>query len=201
MDVRRTFAAGLATALLASPAAAETRAPSSPHASLAAPPAGPSSELALRVGALVGWERADRQDALSLRVDGEVPIQAVGERLLLSGVGSLGFTRFSASSGNVSATTTLWKVVPAARFTLPVAPRAGVYGDAGAGLYYGRTSEDAGFGNVTTQNVGVTLRVAMGALYDVTHAVRLGAEAGLNPFFGGFDHNTYDAGVVAMFRL
>src|SRR5512133_2449122 len=110
MNVARIIVAGLAwtAVVLASPAAAQGRTPArTAPASRVAPPSGPASDLALRLGALVGWERANHQDALSLRVDGEVPIQAVGERLLLRGVGSLGFARFSASAGTFKITTTL----------------------------------------------------------------------------------------------
>ena len=47
-------------------------------------------------------------------------------------------TRLTGIYGRTSQSTNILKLVPAARFTIPLAPQLGVYGDAGLGLYLGR---------------------------------------------------------------
>jgi hypothetical protein len=159
----------------------------------------------LRVGALAGFELTDGETGLGFRADGELPIQALGPRIDLSAAGSLGYTRFSDSvstgTGDYSQSTNILKLVPAARFSMPLAPRLGVYGDAGLGLYWARSSVETPFGDASEDGVGVTMRFAAGSGYDVTEELRLGAELAWNPYLGDFSSDTFSVLASLMYRL
>ena len=197
MRLRGSVVAGLALALFAGGASAQD------PRRVVAPDA--STPQALRVGGLVGFDIANGETGFGLRADGELPIQAIGPRIDLTAVGSLGFTRFSDSSstslGSYSQSTNLFKLVPAARFTLPLTPAVGVYGDAGLGLYWARSSVDTPFGDGSSSGVGVTMRFAAGGFYEMTPQLRLGAELGLNPYFGDFSEDTLSVLASLTFRL
>lgn len=160
---------------------------------------------ALRVAGLAGLEVASGETGLGLRVDGELPIQPMGPSVELSAVGSLGYTRFSdtssTDSGDYSQATNVLRLVPAARFSMPLAPRLGVYGDAGLGLYWARTSVETPFGDGSESGVGVTMRFAAGSGYDVTRQLRLGAELAWNPYFGDFSDDTLSVLASLVYRL
>ncbi|WP_242347006.1 outer membrane beta-barrel protein [Anaeromyxobacter terrae] len=198
MGVRGSVVAGLALALLAVRADAQGAPPRLTARDAAAP-------QALSAGGLVGFEFASGTTGLGLRLDGELPIQAIGPQVNLSAVGSLGFTRFSDSTstgiGDYSQSTHIFKLVPAARFTLPLAPAVAVYGDAGLGLYWARSSVDTPFGSSSDDGVGVTMRFAAGGHYDVNDNVRVGAELGWNPYFGDFSTDTFSVLGSVMVRL
>jgi hypothetical protein len=159
----------------------------------------------MRVGGLAGFELTDGETGLGLRVDGELPIQVLGPRIDLSAVGSLGYTRFSDSAstgtGDYSQSTNILKLVPAARFSMPLAPRLGVHGDAGLGLYWARTSVETPLGGASADGVGVTMRFAAGSGYDVTEELRLGAELAWNPYLGDLSSNTFSVLASLMYRL
>ncbi|WP_242357116.1 outer membrane beta-barrel protein [Anaeromyxobacter sp. SG64] len=198
MAVRGSAVAGLALALLAARAEAREVAPR--------PAVGaPSTEQALSAGGLVGFEFASGTTGFGLRLDGELPVQALGPRMNLSALGSLGFTRFSDSTstgvGDYSQATNIFKLVPAARFTLPLAPAVAVYGDAGLGLYWARSTIDTPFGSSSDSAVGVTMRLAAGALYHVNDKLRVGVELGWNPYFGDFSEDTISVLAALMVRL
>ncbi|HSD19802.1 MAG TPA: outer membrane beta-barrel protein [Anaeromyxobacter sp.] len=164
-----------------------------------------SAAQALRVGGLLGFDLTDGESGLGLRVDGELPIQRIGPRIDLSAVGSLGFTRFSDSTttaiGKYSQSTNIVKLVPAARFTIPLAPQLGVYGDAGLGLYWARTSIGTPLEDTSSNGVGVTMRFAVGGRYDVTERLGLGGELGWNPFLGDYSDDTVSVLASVVYRL
>ncbi len=198
MGVRGSIVAGLALVLVAARAEAQGAPPRLTAGDAVMP-------QALSAGGLIGFEFASGTTGLGLRLDGELPIQAIGPKVDLSAVGSLGFTRFSdtttTANGDYSQSTNIFKLVPAARFTLPLAPAVAVYGDAGLGLYWARSSVGTPFGDASTSGVGVTMRFAAGGVYDVNDKVRVGAELGWNPYFGDLSEDTFSVLGSVMFRL
>jgi outer membrane protein with beta-barrel domain len=197
MRARGSLAAGLALALLSGGALAKDV----PRAVATEA----SAAQALRVGGLLGFDFTDGESGLGLRVDGELPIQRIGPRIDLSAVGSLGFTRFSDSTttaiGKYSQSTNIVKLVPAARFTIPLAPQVGVYADAGLGLYWARTSVGTPLEDTSSSGVGVTMRFAAGGRYDVTERLGLGGELGWNPFLGDYSDDTVSVLASVVYRL
>ncbi|MFL5272723.1 MAG: outer membrane beta-barrel protein [Anaeromyxobacteraceae bacterium] len=201
MHVRTPIALTVA-ALLAAPqlASAQARGPRAQSAT-----AGTAASRALSVGGYIGFESGDLS-GLSLRLDGEMPLQALSPQIALSLVGSLGYTHFGKDVQFGDLTFNLFKVVPAARFTLPLNPQFDVYGDAGLGLYYYRfstrqdlpffgTIEDSGSG------VGLMMRLGVGAFYKVSPQLRLGAEFGILPYFNKVDTTDVSLLVGAMFAI
>jgi hypothetical protein len=204
MHARRTFAvaAALAFALaLAAPATASAQAKKA-----AAAPAG----SAITWGFLAGIEDGDLPTGLSLRVDGILPFRALSPKVKLSWVGSLGFANFSESTntvlGEFDASANILKLVPAARFTFPVTPKFDLYGDAGLGLYLAFLSASGpdGLGGTiedSSTEFGFLMRFAVGGMFAVSPTVRIGAELGLNPYFGDVDDTTFSALAAATFRF
>lgn len=164
-----------------------------------------SAARELRVGGLAGFDFTDGETGVGLRVDGELPIQPIGPRIDLGVVGSLGFTRFSDSTrtaiGKYSQSTNIVKLVPAARFVMPLAPQLRGYADAGLGLYWARSAIDTPLGDTSTSGVGVTMRFAAGGLYDVTDRLGLGGELGWNPFLGDYSDDTLSVLASVVYRL
>lgn len=201
MRARGTLAAAVALALLASRAQAQG-APRTVST-------GVTTGQALRIGGLVGFDFTEGETGLGLRVDGELPIQTIGPRVDLGVLGSLGYTHFANSVtgiyGRTSQSTNILKLVPAARFTIPLAPKLGVYGDAGLGVYLARSSVEttSQFGRVdsTRTSTGVTMRLGAGGFYDVNERLRLGAELALNPYLGDYSDDTFSALASLMYRL
>lgn len=197
MQVRRSLLAGLALATFLAPLGAGAQTRQSPPGTATAPPE------ALSIGGFVGLEFADGETGLSLRGDGEMPFRLLTPQLMLSGVGSLGWTNFGDEAGGIDFSTNLFKAVPAARFTFAVAPEFDVYGDAGAGLYYSRISSD-GPGDVfddSENGFGVTLRFAVGGFYRAAPRLRIGAELGANPYFGDVSETFVSLLVGVMYTL
>ncbi len=211
MHARSLFAVVVA-ALLASPAAASAQAKrgsTAPRAQTAQPAA--AGPKALSLGGFVGWEMGDL-DGFALRLDGEVPIQKLSPQVDLSGVGSLGISFLSHSVGGLDASATIFKVVPAARFTLPLNPQLSLFGDAGLGLYYASTSVEAQIllptFPPTTQivkaddsSVGFMLRFAAGGSFLVNPRMKLNAILQLDPMFGDFDDATFTILAGLMYAL
>lgn len=171
-----------------------------------APP--PSSSQTLRIGPLVGLEFADGDAGLALRGDASMPLSRVSPSVSLDGVLSVGLSWFSDDNGrfdDVDVSTTIFKMIPALRLTAPLSPTVGLYGDVGLGFYYGSTEVDfdgVGFGDdAEDSGFGVGMRFAGGLFADVSPAVRLGGEVGVNPYFGEFDETTLSLLFSAMFRL
>ncbi|HEY6099620.1 MAG TPA: outer membrane beta-barrel protein, partial [Anaeromyxobacter sp.] len=98
------------------------------------------------------------------------------------------------------------KLVPAARFTLPINPQIDVYGDGGLGLYYYSFSTKQtipGFITFTDSGsgVGFVMRLAAGGFYKVNPKLKLGAELGLLPYFNKVDTTDFTIMAGAMFAL
>jgi hypothetical protein len=197
MRARGALAAALALALLAGRALAKD------VPRVVATDASAAREL--RVAGLAGFDFTDGETGLGLRVDGELPIQTIGPRIDLDAVGSLGFSRFSDSTttaiGRYSQSTSIVKLVPAARFTMPLAPQLGVYADAGLGLYWARWSIDTPLGDTSSSGVGVTMRFATGGIYEATDRLGFGGELGWNPFLGDYSDDTVSVLASVMIRL
>lgn len=198
-----TLYAALLAALLASPAVAGAQARAGATSYSASSTSGPS------VGGLLGYEFGSA-NGFALRLDGDLPIQMLAPSVGLSLVGSLGYTRFSWSIPNGDVTSNIFKLVPAARFTIPVAPTLDLYGDAGLGLYYysstiKATWWDPWFGTTTMEasksGVGFMMRFGAGALFKVAPGIKLSAEAGLSPYFGDVGSTDFTLMVGAMFAI
>lgn len=160
-------------------------------------------------GVLVGFEDSKYDTGLTLRLDGEIPWQALSPFVRMSFVGSVGYTHFSYNPGgffvNTSETLNIFKVTPALRFSFGQSPMFRPYADAGVGVHYARLSVPCfdQFGNLGTcsdSDVSLHLRFAGGLLFQVSPGLGLGAEIDLNPYFGKLDDNTFSLMFVAAFR-
>jgi opacity protein-like surface antigen len=167
-----------------------------------------SSSGLTNASVLLGFEDGDGDTGLALRGDLEMLPTHLGPNTNLSLVLSLGYTRFSESYYGWDWGMNLFKLVPAARFGFDLAPRFGLYGDAGLGLYVANMSvkeRDPYYGTWTKASdstVGLVMRLAAGAKFDVTPAFGLGAELGVNPYFGGdYEDTTFTAMLLASFRM
>jgi hypothetical protein len=169
-----------------------------------APPSS-SSYQALRIGPLIGLEFADGDAGLALRGDASMPLSRLSPQVSLDGVLSVGLSWFDDEDRRFDAdvSTTIFKLIPALRLTVPLSPIVGIYGDAGLGFYYGSQEFDGGnaFDDDEDSGFGVGMRFAGGLFADVSPAVRLGGELGVNPYFGDFDETTLSLLFSAMFRL
>lgn len=207
MTVRPCLAAALLVPALALAAPADGGKPAQRPAGRAAP-ARPKVAAAARdaspggpeVGGFIGYETADFS-GLSLRVDGALPVRELPRKVTLSVVGSLGYSRLTWRPGyGVEGSANVLKLVPAARFTLPVASTVSLFGDAGLGLAYVSTRVDlpASFAaaNVRDSTFNVMLRVGLGAWYHATDRLDLGALLELDPILGDFGFES-TAGVSA----
>lgn len=158
---------------------------------------------AFRMGLLAGFEFAD-ENGWGLRVDGEYDLQTLAEGVKLGAVGSLGWSNFSDEAFGIDVSTNVFKLVPAARFTFPLADAFGLYADAGLGLYWARTEIDSNnplFGSDDDDAFGLTLRGAGGAFYQVSDQLRVGGELGVNPYFGDFDETTFNLFASVNYRF
>jgi hypothetical protein len=192
----RTFLPLLAAVALSIPAAAEaqTRRATASRSS-------DGQDGALHLGLLIGPEFASGDTGIALRGDISTALTHLAPNLRLDGVLSLGYTHFSFGPRDFDATANIVRLVPAARFLIPVAPAVTLYGDAGLGLYFGSLSFGNRFNRSSDNLVGLNMRFAGGALFDVSPTVRLGAELGVNPYFGDFDDTTTTLMFAAQFRL
>jgi hypothetical protein len=180
MHVRSLLAVAIA-ALLAVPAAVHAKTPVR---------SAPASKQ-LSVAGWLGYEMGDL-DGIQLRVDGEMPYQKLTPQIALSFVGSVGFSHLTVSEFGFDFTANILKVVPAARFTLPVSPQLSVYGDAGLGLYYASLSSELPIvGKVSDSSVGFMLRLEAGGFYQVNPRAKVGGMLTLDPMFGDVDDATF----------
>ncbi|WP_242345940.1 outer membrane beta-barrel protein [Anaeromyxobacter terrae] len=193
-NVLRT-AAALALLLLAPAALAQSRT------------AARSSGGLTHANVLVGFEDGDGNTGLALRGDVEMLPTRIAPNANVSLVLSLGYTRFADSYYGWEWNINLFKLVPAARFSFDVAPRFGLYGDAGLGMYFGNATvkeRDPYYGTWTrasNSDVGLMMRLAAGAKFDLTPTFALGAELGVNPYFGDYDNTTFSGMLLASFRM
>jgi hypothetical protein len=206
MTVRPCLAAALlvpALALAAAEGGKPSQRPAGRSAAARPKPAAASTDASPggpEVGGFIGYETADFS-GLSLRVDGALPLRELPRKVTLSVVGSLGYSRLTWRPGyGVEGTANVLKVVPAARFTLPVASTVSLFGDAGLGLAYVSTRVDlpASFAaaDIRDSTFNLMLRVGLGAWYHATDRLDLGVLVELDPIFGDFGFKSA-AGVSA----
>jgi hypothetical protein len=165
----------------------------------------------LSISGSLGGEFGDL-DLFSLRADASLPIVAVTPEIRLHGVLSLGLGFGGQDVPYGSASWTIVTLVPAARFQLRAAPKVEVYGDAGLGLYMGFSSADITIPGIpplipdqhlssSDTSVGVMMRFAVGALYELNPKVKLSGELGLTPYFGDASTTNFVLLVGAQFKL
>lgn len=201
MPTRTLFAVALA-ALVAAPSAAGAQTKRSTRT--AARPAAEATSTpgdALSVGGFVGYEWGDHISGFQLRADGELPFQQLSPQVKMSFVGSVGFTHSTYGYFGNDLTVNRLKLVPTARFTLPVNPQVAVYGDAGIGLHYTSETLDTPFGSASDSGVGLLLRFGAGGFFQVNPRVRLLAELVLDPTFGTYHETSVALLVGLMYQL
>jgi len=192
----------LALALAAAPLARAAAAP---------PASGPVGGNQWAV--LLGLEDGYGDTGLQLRGDLEFAQRPISPQIGFSIVGSLGYSHFSrtytdfATGESAEAKLDLLKLVPAARFSLGVAPFR-FYADGGLGLYWGGAGvkHRDPFGGViasaSDSSVGILMRFAVGAQIHVSPAVALGAELGFSPYFADIPDDTFTSLLLsASFRM
>ncbi len=208
--MRRILFAAVIAALLPIAASAQSR----------GAPASTSVSPGTSGSVLVGMEDLNGDTGLALRADGVMAMKYLAPKVMLSGVVSLGFMHWgdSASSTDPYSGYTIkaesglniFKVVPAARFTFDIAPQFDLYADAGIGFYYARasakvTESQPGYPSVVTEgsgsDSGILMRFAGGAMFAVSPAFKLGAEIGLNPYFGDISDTSFTLMALAQFRM
>jgi hypothetical protein len=183
----------------------------------------------LEVGGFLGYETADFS-GVALRVDGELPFRALTEpgaktQVKLSWVGSLGYSRLwwdygFGGLGGYKATANVFKLVPAARFSIPLNEKFSVFGDAGLGLVHiGVTVEtpsyfvpffgNVGGGTASYSSTNLMMRIGAGGWFQVNPKLKVGAMLEFDPIFGDFGGSANGLGAQntwlilggAMFRL
>ncbi len=172
-----------------------------PGGALAQPRRAAAPEGALQLNVLVGPEFASGDTGLALRGDAQMGLTHLAPNLRLDGVLSLGYSHFSFGPRDFDATANIVRLVPAARFVFDVAPNVDLYADGGLGLYFGSASFGSSFNRASDSLVGVNMRFAGGVLFEVSPTLRLGAELGVNPYFGDFDDTTTTLMLGLQFRL
>jgi Outer membrane protein beta-barrel domain len=206
MTGRRILIAALFAALLPVAASAQSRG----VASTSSP--GTSGSF------LLGMEDFSGDTGLALRFDGVMDVKYLAPKVKLSGVVSLGFMHWGDSASysyglgteQVESSLNIFKLVPAARFTFDIAPSFDLYADAGLGFYYARANAKdtitvPGYITQVTEgsgsDTGIMMRFAGGATFNVSPSFKLGAELGLNPYFGDISDNSFTLMALAQFRM
>ncbi len=190
MHVRSLFAVAL-VAILAGPGAAQAQKKSSQKTTpTKATPADTSSTSQLAFDGWLGYESGDLS-GLKLQVDGVMPYKRLSPQVDLSFVGSLGYSYLTKSAAGADVTGNLLKLVPAARFTVPLTPEFSVFGDAGAGLYLDWVSTSFLGQSASSSGAGFMLRFAVGGFYKMNPKLQLGVMLDLDPMFGDYDNTTF----------
>jgi hypothetical protein len=199
----RSLSAVALTLLLAGPATAraETKTPAQTKPAAAPAKAAPAAASTFSkgpsIGGWIGYEMGDL-DGLQLRFDYVLPYQRLTPQVDLSLVGSIGYGYLTHSESvagfGVDSTAHVLKLVPAARFTMPVSPQLSLFGDAGLGLYYASVSVDSSVPPSTSasdSSVGFMLRFGLGGFYKVNPKMQIGASFVVDPMFGDYDDTTF----------
>ncbi len=162
----------------------------------------PASSKAFSVGGFVGYEWGDA-DGFQLRLDGEMPFQQLTPQVSLSFVGSVGYTRGSYDFFAGDVTVSRFKIVPAARFSIPLNPQFTVFGDAGLGLHYTSVDFNYDFFGVDTSDSDISflLRLGAGGFFQVNPRMRVGGSLVVDPMFGDYDDTTFALLVGLMYQL
>jgi opacity protein-like surface antigen len=174
------------------------------------PAAGPPRS-SFELGAFGGWEGTS-VSGLSLRLDGALALRDVGRWATLSFVGSAGYSRLGDTIGFIDLSADVYKLVPAARLTVPLGERLALFGDAGVGFAYVRarlTSRSAAFPalSASASTLNVMMRLGAGAWYRASERLKLGVLVEVDPILGDFGYtggpsrNTVLVLAGAMFRI
>jgi hypothetical protein len=189
MTVRTFLAAALLAPSLAL-AAPQSKSTSAQPTTTQAPASG------IEVGGFIGYEAADFT-GLALRADVAMPFRDLGPQVKLSFVGSLGYSYLTwGGPFGTTVKSNLFKIVPAARFTFPVAPQFDLFGDVGLGIAHASVTADLpfGYGSYSDSSTNLMMRFGVGGWYKVAPKVKLGAMFDLDPIFGDYGvSNTYAA--------
>jgi hypothetical protein len=223
----RLIAAAAATvALLFSMPAAAAKAPAKAAPAKAAPaaepvaPAGTSgtvyaaeSGLDLQnasVAGFVGGEFGDL-DGFYLRADGSIPIMPLSPSIDLIGVASLGFTHLGTSVAGLDVSWNMVRLLGIGRAQMALSPEIDGFADVGLGFYYGRSAIDyPAFDPITFtwttatakgSSGGLTMRLAVGGFYHLNPQTDIGAEVGLNPYFGDAETTNFFLGAGVKYKL
>ena len=217
MNVRSLVAVALlapAVAFAAQPQGSKTtKSASAPSSSTQSSATAGTALEGLEVGGFLGYETADLS-GISLRLDGELPFRQLSPQINMSWVGSLGYSHLTWDpSPWAKMTANVFKLVPAARFTMPLNEQFSVFGDAGLGLAYIRASVDFsafGPGSASSSSVNLMMRLGVGAWYKVNPQLKLGAMLEFDPVFGNYGYsgngvgssqNTFLIQIGGMFKL
>jgi opacity protein-like surface antigen len=217
MNVRSLVAVALlapAVAFAAQPQGSKaTKSASAPSSSTQSSATAGTALDGLEVGGFLGYETADLS-GISLRLDGELPFRQLSPQINMSWVGSLGYSHLTWDPTPwAKLTANVFKLVPAARFTMPLNEQFSVFGDAGLGLAYIRASVDFsafGLGSASSSSVNLMMRLGVGAWYKVNPQLKLGAMLEFDPVFGNYGYsgngigssqNTFLIQVGGMFKL
>lgn len=209
----------LAVAVLA-PAVAFAAPKSKSSSSSPAPATAGSPVAGLEVGGFLGYEATSDFSGLALRLDGELPFRELSPQVKMSWVGSIGYSHLTWDIGSgYKATANLFKLVPAARFTLPLNEQFSVFGDAGLGLVHIGMTVDmptvyyfgtpVGGGSVSASSNNFMMRLGAGAFYQLNPQLKLDAMLEFDPIFGDFgtsqggvsSQNTWMLLVGMMYRI
>lgn len=206
MKLAKLVAVALLAPAVAFAAPASTSKPKSATGS--ARPASSSSTAGtalegLEVGGFLGYE-TDDLSGLSLRLDGELPFRELTPQVKMSLVGSLGYSRLTWDEPGWKLTANVIKLVPAARFTMPLNEQFSVFGDAGLGLAYvrGKIEYPAGtFADRTDSTINLMMRLGVGAWYQANPQLKLGAMLELDPIFGDFGFSGADSQTTVLIKV
>ncbi|HEX9241902.1 MAG TPA: hypothetical protein VF875_05615 [Anaeromyxobacter sp.] len=156
----------------------------------------------LEVGGFVGYETSDFS-GLALRLDAAMPFRELSPQVKLSFVGSVGYSHLTYDYWFAKFTSNVFKIVPAARFTIPVAPQLDVFGDVGIGLAHIRASWDLpyGFGSASSNSTNLMMRLGVGAWYQANPKIKVGAMIDLDPIFGNYGTDAGGLGSQTFWNL
>ena len=216
------FVASVATSLtllFALPAGAATaRAAAKAPAADPAPASSGGAALDMRDLKVSGWIGGEFGDlsGVYLRADATLPVLALAPNLKLLGFGSLGYVHLGDSSAFADVSWNMVKVLAGGRVQMDLAPKLDGFADLGIGFYFGgwnsETSTVIGIDPITLQPIygkakfdgtdgGFTMRLAVGGHYQLDPRFSLGAELGLNPYFGEGETTNFFIGVGAEMKL
>lgn len=161
------------------------------------------SATSLQLGGGLGFEFGDL-DGFGLRADAVLPLQRLDRQVSLGLVGTVGFTHFGEDEGNFEIDVNVLKFVPAIRFGFDLTSQFSLYGDAGLGVYFADISVDTDpffGGDADDDEIGLMMRFAAGGLVAITPKLQIGAELGVNPYFGDLDDNTISLFGTLLYKL
>lgn len=167
---------------------------------------------------LLGFEDFGGDAGLQLRGDLEFAQRPLSPVVGFSIVGSLAYSHWGDSHGydpyygrGWEWSADLAKLVGSARFSFGRSSFIRPYADVGLGLYYASTSGTSGYGwdpyygyyalDYSDSTIGLLLRLAGGATFQLSPAFALGVELGVHPYMGHFPDTSTSLMASATFRM